>query len=64
MANEKKLYGIAAIAAGIAVYAFRPAASCKWYEIFCNAGGLVTSPIYLIISLILIIGGAAALLSK
>lgn len=31
------------------IWLFRPFQECKWYEIGCNAGGFVTSPIILII---------------
>lgn len=62
--KNKYIIGALSIILGILVYSFRPAASCAWYEFGCKAGGLFTSPIFLVISLILIIFGVVKIVRK
>ena len=56
--SKNRIAGLIVIAAGLGIYYLRPAASCNWYNVFCKASGLITSPIFFIIALVLIIAGA------
>ena len=56
--STNRIAGLVVIAAGLGIYYFRPAANCNWYNVFCHAGGLLTSPIFFIIASVLVITGA------
>ena len=60
--NTKRISGLIIIATGLGIYYLRPASNCNWYNIFCAAGGLITSPIFFIIALVLILAGAIILI--
>lgn len=49
--------------AGI-IYYFRPLQTCSWWNIFCHAGSMALTPIFLLISLILLVVGVIKLLRK
>jgi len=55
--STNRIAGLVVIASGLGIYYFRPAAHCNWYNIICVTGGLLTSPIFFIIALVLIIAG-------
>lgn len=54
--------GIVLILIGFLVYYFRPLAHCAWYNIFCQGGSLLITPIFVLISVILTIVGVIILI--
>jgi hypothetical protein len=44
------------ILAGL-IYWFRPLQNCAWWNIFCNLGTTVLTPIFLLVSLVLFLVG-------
>jgi|GEM_PF-5177251 len=46
------------------IYYFRPLQDCSWWNIFCKGGSMALTPIFLLISLILLIVGVIKLLRK
>jgi len=63
MSKKEKLFsftsitGFILILLGFLIWTLRPLAKCAWYNIFCNTGSLLISPIYLILSAALAVGG-------
>lgn len=55
--NPKYLIGTGLIVLGYLVWQFRPFTDCVWWNPFCNIGSVATAPIFLILSLVLIVAG-------
>lgn len=60
--KKHQTYGLFLIILGFLIWIFRPLSHCNWYNIFCQAGSLVITPIFVIIAIILIIAGVWKLL--
>ncbi len=54
--------GIVLIIIGFLVYYLRPLSNCAWWNIFCQGGSLLITPIFLILSIILTILGVIILI--
>ena len=55
--SRRKKGALFIIALSILVWLFRPFQACKWYEIGCQAGWTLVTPIFLIVAGILFIIG-------
>lgn len=57
-----RIIGIILMIAGFLVWAFRPLQECAWWNIFCQGGSLILAPLFLIITLVLVIVGVIKLI--
>ena len=60
--SANRILGLILIAVGYFIYALRPLSHCAWYNIFCTAGSLLITPIFVIASMILILIGVYKLI--
>ena len=66
MVEQKKLRktsGIFLIVLSLTIYYLRPLQNCDWWNIFCSVGSLLFTPIFIIISIILLMLGVWKLLT-
>lgn len=54
--------GIILIVISLVIWNFRPLSSCMWYNLFCQAGSFIISPIFLVLSILLAIVGVYKLI--
>lgn len=55
--TRRKKEALFIIALSVLVWLFRPFQECKWYELGCQAGWTVVTPVFLVIAGILFITG-------
>ena len=56
--------GLIYILIGFLIFYLRPFNDCHWYNIGCQVGGTLITPIFLVLMIILIIVGVVKILRK
>lgn len=57
-----RIIGLVLLLAGFLVWYFRPLAHCSWWNLLCWSSSALISPIFLILSIILVIIGVIKLI--
>lgn len=62
--SRNKKTGLFIIVIGFLIWMFRPFQECAWYQIGCKSGSFFTAPIFIILSIIVIIVGVRRFIKK
>ena len=57
-----QIFGLLLLGLSFLVWYMRPLNNCSWWNILCKTGGVVISPIYMIATVLLLLGGISFIL--